>query len=70
MLNKYTVTRNGEIVRDRGSYIILAVSATAAIEQAIYLYADKIASNDAYRQMYQYYCELAEDATYSAKQII
>ena len=68
-MSKYKVLRNGDAVLDRGSHIIHADSRSAAIEAAKTLYADALAREDRYTQLYDYYYHAAANADYTAEKV-
>lgn len=67
-MKKYTVLRDGEPVLDRGSRIILANTASAAIDIAKAIYADELAKQENHTEMYDYYYHESESAEYTAEE--
>jgi hypothetical protein len=67
-MKKYTVLRDGEPVLDRRSKIILANTASAAINIAKAIYADELAKKDNHTEMYDYYYHESENAEYTAEE--
>lgn len=67
-MKKYIVLRDGEPVLDRGSKIILADTALAAIDIAKAIYANELAKKDNHAEMYDYYYHASENAEYTAEE--
>lgn len=61
----YTVRRDGEIITDRGSQYINAPTTGAAKNAAIAIYAEHLAKQDNYAELYDYYYKKAETAAYT-----